>query len=270
MKSVDLHCHSIYSDGSLSVEKLFKIASEKKLAAFTISDHDNFEAYEEAEYFSKKLGIETMRAVEVSTILDGKNIHILAYGIPSDSRMLNSQLSRTKNSRVERAKKMLQKLHSLNINITFEEIQKLGKTNIGRPHFAKLLIQKNYAKNIDEAFDKYLAEYAPAYVPLYKLRTDQAISMINNAGGVSIVAHVGRYKSKKRIKQLLDFGVQGFEIFHPSHNKEISRELIELTEKYGLLKTGGSDFHSFDGYNSEIGSQNVPYEFFEKLKRALK
>jgi len=269
-KYVDLHMHSTYSDGKLSVEELFQRATEKKLSAIVLTDHDTYSGYEEAMYYANKTGIETLIGSEISTWHNGKDVHVLAYGFSQTSRMLNSQLSRITDDRVVRAQKMCEKLNRLGISIAWDDVEEeAGNGSIARPHIGRVLVKMGVVPDLQTAFDRFLSDNAPAYVSKYRIPTQRAIEMIKSAGGVSVVAHIGRYFSMKRLEQFKGWGLNGIEVFHPSHQEELRFQLDTYATDNGLIKTGGSDFHEVCAY-TDMGAQNVPYSYFETLKQTLK
>jgi predicted metal-dependent phosphoesterase TrpH len=269
MQFSDLHTHSRYSDGMLWPEEIVRIASKKGLQYLSITDHDTVDSQFFIEDLSKQYNITIIPGLELSTEYKDREIHILAYFIDINDISLNQLLDKTKESRINRAKSIIAKLNSIDIDITFEEIIQNG-ISIGRPHIAKVLVDKGYANNTKEAFQQYLIKGKPAYVDRYKITYKDALKLINNCKGVPVLAHPGELYKGIHIEELLKefkvYGLKGIEVFHPSHSLKQSNDYYNLAKKYSLLITGGSDCHgSFLEAETIIGNygidENLIYKF---------
>lgn len=271
MSYTDMHIHTTESDGELSVKSIFQRAAELGLEAICISDHDSFEHFEEVFDYANDFNIDTIPAVEVSTVYNDKEIHILAYGVGKAHKMFNHQLLRIREDREQRAERIILNLKKYyGLEIDFDNVKKRAKQNIGRPHIAKELMAKSYVKSISEAFNKYLNQSSKAFVSKYRINTDRAIEMIKIAGGVSVLAHIGRYYSLKMLDNFRKYGLYGLELYHPSHDENIREELEKYSAKHGMLLSGGSDFHGGNMDSEDLGSQKVPIEFYYKIKNIIK
>lgn len=244
MKKSDLHIHTTASDGKLTPKQIVELAQERELELISITDHDTIGGYEEAKTEGLKRGIEVIPGVEITSDFKDEECHILAYCFDlNDSNML-SFLNDQSLIRVERAQKIIKKLNKLGFDITFDEVRAMaGKGVIARPHIAAVLVEKGYVANYREAFIRYLGNHAPAYYKCKYKSVEEIISIVHDAGGVVILAHPGTHYSDHDLHEFIEMGIDGFEYIHPSHNYLLQKKYERLADKYGLLKTGGSDFH---------------------------
>jgi len=257
MLRCDLHTHTFYSDGTRSPQELIKLAQEKGIRILGITDHDEIAGIEEAIEFASKVGIEIVPGVELSTIYDEIDVHILGYMIDYKSRELKDFLQYIKDVRGKRAYKILEKLKEFNIDIPLNILKKYaGYGAIGRPHIARAMKELGYVNDISEAFDKYIGYDKPAYVPKFKLSIPEVIDLIHKYGGVAILAHPDLIKDKKEeiIKKTLEWGIDGFEIWHPDNGAETREYIMKLAGNHNLVLTGGSDFHGENKIGYELGT----------------
>ena len=269
MGVVDLHTHTTASDGKLTPTQLVQLAKKVGLVAVAITDHDTVEGIEEALQAGRRFGIEVVPGIELSTRYEDKDIHILGYFIDHRDREFRDALKRFQNIRLERAKRMVEKLKELGIEISIEDVLRFAKNaaSIGRPHVAQAIVSRGYAHDIQDAFDKFIAHDRPAYVPKFKLNTLDGIEFIRRAGGVPVIAHPGlstdpdfvEYLAKKRL-------ISGIEVWHPEHTPEHVKIYYEIAERYRLIKTGGSDFHGTPD-KPKLGESAVAYVSLAALKR---
>jgi len=240
----DLHCHTTASDGSLSPEETVRLAKEKGLRALAITDHDTIEGWGKAEKASAQLGIVLLKGIEINTDWEGHEIHILGYGMKEHDPVFLNELRVIQKKRISRIEQMLEKLEQFGIRISFEEVMDFAHgESIGRPHVAQAMLRKGFAATTKEAFHHYLRIGAPAYVPRYKLSPSEAIHMIRQAGGVTVLAHPGAYKVETHLEEWIKAGLQGIEVFHPKHTFQDNIHYGMIAERMGLIATGGSDFH---------------------------
>ena len=268
MYYADLHMHSTHSDGKLSVEKIIEHAKNRNLKTISITDHDTISGTIEAVQSLNKGSLEVIPGIELSTIYQGEEIHILGYLFDVENKDFAQFIQSTQNHRLERANKMIEKFDSVGIHIDREELSKISQgDSIGRPHFARLLIKMGLVHSINEGFKKYLTPGTATYVERYKLTTLDAIKEIKNANGLSVLAHPGLIKNQGLINQILHMKIDGIEVYHPKNNSMQTREYYQITKENNLFITGGSDNHS--GNSNEypfIGSVKIPYSYVEKLK----
>lgn len=277
-KIIDLHTHSLASDGSMSPTELVRHAKEKGLSAVALTDHDTVEGIREALDEGNRIGIEVIPGIEISTNFKPE-MHILGYFLNKDEyKNVQKELATIRKGREERNIKIINKLNDLGINITEEEVKEvaLGDT-IGRPHFARLLLNKGYVKTMLEAFDKYLGKDGLAYFKRFELEPVDGIKLIKNAGGLPVIAHPALLKMSnndmdKLLSELKEYGLAGIEAIYSENSKEETGNLLRLAIKHQLLVTGGSDFHGTYKSGIEIGTGRgnlkVLYELLEKLKEA--
>lgn len=245
MKYIDMHVHTTASDGKLSPQEIIDYAKSKGLAGVGITDHDTIAGLEAAISYGNKKGMIVIPGIELSTEYKDEEIHILGYRIDCSNKELLNTLKILHNERSIRAEKIIQRLNDIGFKINFEDIREISQEGvIGRPHIARALINKGYLRTVQEAFDKYLNKGCPAYVPRYKLSPFDAVDLLKRAGGIAVIAHPGLIKNRPLVKELIDYGVDGIEVYHPEHSREESRLLLELAVIHGRLVTGGSDFHS--------------------------
>jgi len=269
---IDLHVHTNYSDGSFTPKEVVEYCKKVGVIAVGITDHDNIDGIKEAIIEGEKLGVEVVPGVEISCDFKDSSeeeIHILGYYIDYENAKLKQTLKFFQEARQKRAYKIFNKLVSLGIPIKEEDVFKDSIKSIGRLHFARVLKEKNLVSSIKEAFELYLGYGKPAYEAKLKVSPKEAISLIVEAKGIPILAHpyLEISMNTKSIKELIEYGIKGIEVYHSKHPKNITDELLLLAEKYDLLITGGSDCHgSIDGHPPLLGSLKIPYKVLENIK----
>jgi len=266
---VDLHLHTNASDSTFTVKELLDMAKSVGLAAIGITDHDSVDSIDEGIEIGKKLGIEVVPGVELSAEENGMEVHILGYFIDwKDNEFLN-KLRILRESRLDRAKKIIKKLNDLNIGIKIEDVLKLtdSNTSVGRLHIARALKDGSYISDIREAFQKYIGHNGPAYVKKYFISPIEAVSMIKKIGGIPVLAHPGVLNNDELIFKLIPFGLAGIEVYHSEHSTSNVEHYSELARKNNLLITGGSDCHGLGKGKVLIGTVLIPYHFLDSLKK---
>lgn len=295
--NIDLHTHTIYSDGGLTPNQLVVKAKEIGLKAIALTDHDNTAATEVAILKGKELGVEVIPAIELSGYIDEENdLHILGYYINWRDVKLRKKLEVFQKEREEKSRKVVKILNGLGYKIDFNEVKKLAKGTIAAPHIAFVLINKkdNEEKLVAEFgqmpttgdfIGKYLASGGLAYEPRVAATPQEVIDLIHEANGVAVLAHpcwnltkkTGKKFSfdDKTIEGLVKMGLDGLEVYAHRENEEDTKVCIEhfekVAEKHGLLMTGGSDFHDFGSAGKDLGFTNfylkIPYKVLENLKK---
>lgn len=268
MQFSDLHIHSKFSDGMLWPDEIVAIAKSKKINCISITDHDTIDSQFIIEN-CKDDEIIIIPGIELSTEYKECEIHILGYFIDIYNSKLINELANIKKSREERAKNIIKKLSELNINIPFEQIEN-QKYSIGRPHIAKILVEKGFSANAKEAFRQYLIKGKPAYVERYKINYKEALKLINSSGGIPVLAHPAEiYKGisvESIIREFKAYGLKGIEVFHPSHNVKETNDYYNLAKKYSLIITGGSDCHGIPiNNNLLIGTVGIDENLTKKF-----
>lgn len=267
----DLHTHTYYSDGALSPVELVMRAYEHGISILSITDHDSIDAYDEAKAAAADFDMEVLPGVELSATLGRKDIHILGYMIdPSNKRLLNT-LELFKKERIGRAERIVEKLNRLDLPLRFDAVlERAGHGAIGRPHIAAALVDEGLTTNYVAAFEQYIGDEGPAFEPKYRISPEDAVEIIANAGGLSILAHPGSYINENELLQLIRAGIDGIETIHPAHDENRIRYYRGITSTYFLLESGGSDFHG--GKRNDyinFGSYTVSGALVQAMKRRL-
>ncbi len=280
MKTIDLHTHTTYSDGTFTPKELVEYAAEKNLSALAITDHDVTEGIEEAEYYGNKLGIEIIPGIEVSTEYEGSEIHIVGLFIDRYNFNMNNLLEDMRVKRVERNKQIAQRLQQLGLNVNYEDIVKTAKGSIiTRAHIARAILEKGYISSIAEAFDRYIGTGKPAYIKRQVFSWQQTIDMIKLAGGVPIMAHPLIYKlSKSRLEAVVSdmakYGLKGIEAYYSTHSPSDTKYIKSIAYKNNLKLSGGSDFHGKNKPKLDLatgyGKLDVPNDILEGIKSLVK
>ena len=278
---IDLHTHSTASDGTCTPSQLISYAAEKKISAIALTDHDNIDGILEAQEKAKELGIEFIPGIEISIEWPSGEFHLLGLGLKKPGKKLLETIEFLRGERDSRNKKIIQKLQEYNIDISYEElVEKSGTKTIGRPHFAKLLMEKGIIKKTQQAFNLFLAKGRPCYVDKTGENLRKAVEAIKESGGIPVQAHpmsmyVSWGKMEETMLEVRKSGVEGLESHQPGIRLSEARRLEELAEMLGMLSTAGSDFHGEKvradrkiGYSS--GGYKIEDRFWtEQLKPAL-
>ncbi|NQX43838.1 PHP domain-containing protein [Paenibacillus tritici] len=275
----DLHTHTQASDGMQPPAENVRLGFEKGLAAIAITDHDTLSGVAEALEAGRQYGITVVPGVEISTRAGGKEIHVLGYYIDTEQELLLSRLEEQRNTRLGRNEAILKKLRGLGIAITLEQVVSgLGRElkpdeSIGRPHIADELVRLGAAVDMRDAFDKYLAEGAAAYVSPPRITPEVACRWIREAGGAAVLAHPGIYGDDELVRSIVEqCDLDGIEVYHSDHGPAEHARYLSLAEEFGLLVTGGSDFHGARQgvvFHGEIGSVSVPAAVLAQLKAGI-
>ncbi|QTA82674.1 polymerase/histidinol phosphatase domain-containing protein [Desulfonema limicola] len=282
---IDLHIHSTASDGTFSPLEILSLAEKLKLGAISITDHDTVAGCRQVHENGIPGSICFLNGIEISAASPSffpcsGSFHILGYGIKLDDPDLNQALISLQEARTERNPQIIEILNNMGFDISCLEVLEYAKeSQIGRPHIAGLMKQKGYVESINEAFDKYLGTDKPAYVDKYRISCEKAIQIITNAGGIPVIAHPGLLKPlsnlsfEHAVSRLKSMGIQGIEVYYPAHSKEQTNFFSQTADQFGLLKTGGTDFHGAvsPGISMGTGKGNffVSYSIFEKLIERL-
>lgn len=286
MKAVDLHVHSNRSDGTFTPTELVDYAIQKELAAFALTDHDTTAGLQEAISYAEKLREtnenvpEVIPGIELSTEYCGKDVHIVGLYIDYTSKQFNEELEEFVASRERRNEKMCHLLREKGIDITYEKLlAEFPDCVITRAHYGKYMLSRGYVGSMTEAFDRYIGDHAPCFVPREKITPQQGISMILSAGGIPILAHPILYHlSDARLDELVatlkEAGLMGIEAIYTTYAPSEERQIRALAKKYGLLISGGSDFHGSIKPKTDLrvghGKLFVPEEVLENITRAYK
>ncbi|SFG22682.1 hypothetical protein SAMN05660649_01035 [Desulfotomaculum arcticum] len=269
----DLHIHSTASDGKLAPGQVVALGKEMGFRCLALADHDSVGGLEEALAAGNEQGVEVLPCVELSTLYNGGEVHILGYFIDWRSAKLLNKLKQIMDCRIERARQMVDKLGKLGLDVTWEEvISRAGSSFVGRLHIAQVLMGKKYISEIKEAFtEAFIGKNGRAYVERYEISPDEAIEVIRNAGGVAVLAHPGFFKKNAKmedsdIRYLAGKGLQGVEVWHTKHTEEDVQRYKAIAESLNLVITGGSDCHGGNTGEILMGKIKLPYAYVEKLK----
>jgi predicted metal-dependent phosphoesterase TrpH len=271
---IDLHSHTNESDGTCSPAQLIEEAVHRGVDVLGITDHDTFAGYDEALPLAHAAGVELICGIELSTKLHGHSVHLLGYFLAADGLagfrewVLDMQASRR-----ERNVRLAARLREIGFDITLEEAEARGRGMTGRPHFARIMVEKGYVANIRQAFDDYLDESAKGYV--YRLEPEfaEGVEKIRQAGGIASLAHPVRVKGDVPVllPELCAAGLNAIEAYHSDHGASETELYLAMAKEYGLLVTGGSDFHGEvkPGVNLGTGCDGnlkIPSDLVERLR----
>ena len=247
----DLHAHTTCSDGILAPLDLVNKAVASGLTHLAITDHDTMEAHRQLRTIEIPEHITIIPGIEISCTEGAQEVHMLGYHLDMDDPTLIEYELSFKSERQERAQQIVTKLKKLNVSISYEDVTDVaGDASIGRPHIASVLVKRGYASSIQKAFDIYLDKGKPAYSARRTFRVSEAVDLIKKAGGVAVVAHPQRtFISEQRFLSLVADGIDGIEVFHPSHWPITVEHYRTMAERHQLLMTGGSDFHGSRDYD---------------------
>jgi len=280
---IDLHTHTDESDGTLSPGQLVRAAVDMGLEALAVTDHDTFAGYDRAASPARAAGLDLVCGIELSTKLRnpatgyGKAVHVLGYfldGVPTTEFRL--WLGDMQQSRRDRNERLAERLESLGKPVALAEVEKLGRSIAGRPHFAKLMVEKGYVGSVQEAFEIYLGEGGKAYVEREEPGVAEGIRKIREAGGLAAVAHpirLGRHPgvADRLIGEMRGFGLRGIEAHHSDHSRQDVAQFLELARRLGMAVTGGTDFHGGAKPGIQLGTGingnvAVPRSVLERLR----
>ncbi|HEY9745189.1 MAG TPA: PHP domain-containing protein [Oculatellaceae cyanobacterium] len=277
---IDLHMHTVFSDGSVQPEDLVKLAVEHKLEAIAITDHDTTESlpYAQkaaAEYAEQGYPLEIIPGIEVNTVWKEKEIHILGYYIDPGHGALQDIIAQHRASRVVQIQEMAHRLKTkAKLNIQYEDIAALASESgsIGRPHVAKAIVAKGGAHNISQAFNKFLNPSCETYVRRKTVSPHEAVEAIYESGGIAVIAHPGDMEMIPELAEdLMNYGLRGLEAYHRSHSPALIEFHCSLAEKLGLIVTGGTDFHgTTDAYAKSLERVHMPPSVYIELKNERK
>ncbi|CAD5925982.1 5'-3' exoribonuclease [Planktothrix tepida] len=260
---LELHCHTTYSDGQLTPTELVITAAEAGVKALAITDHDTLSGWEEAFQAAASYNIEIVPGVELSTVYNERSLHIL--GFYPDKNKLENPLKERLNGRKNRANQILEKLAQLGYPI---ELEAMGEgVAAARPHIARAMVKAGYVQSPQEAFERWLGEHKPAFVQYDKFSSLDGIQLLKSCGAVPVWAHPYLYQGGKIetvFQELLEAGLMGIEVYHPHHSDSQIQRLEKLCEAYGLLKTGGSDYH---GGGTALNLFNLSLNLLEPIKQ---
>ena len=255
---VDLHTHTFVSDGTLSPTQLVEQAAAAGLAAIAITDHDHVGALVEAREAGARHGVEVVTGIELSATHALGEVHVLGYLFDEQNAPLLDKLAQLREVRAARGMRIVEKLQALGVAIAPEDVARhAGNGAVGRPHIARALVDRGIVSSVKEAFDVWLGDDKPAYVPKMKLSVAESIDLLHAAGGVAVLAHPGLIREEGRValvREMAALGLDGIEVEHSRHAREERRRFAALADELGLVQTGGSDFHGENKPDVALGT----------------
>lgn len=267
--SIDLHLHSTASDGSLTPEQVVELASHLNLKTISLTDHDSVEGLPSAIEASKRHAVEVIPGIEMSSDVAGRDIHVLGYYLDYNDPELKKILVKLRDNREKRISGIISKLNEMGYEIDAEDVRAEAKDgSLGRAHIAKAMLRKGFIDNIQEAFDRFIGRQGPAYVEKSALSVIDIIKIINEFGGVPVLAHPGISGVDDKIVGFKEAGLLGLEAYHSEHTPDQAMKYASLAKKLGMIITGGSDCHGLGSSRGLIiGSVYVPDNCIDELKR---
>jgi hypothetical protein len=268
---IDLHLHTHFSDGVSTPEQVAEEAERMELAAIALTDHDTIEGCSRLAKACASRGIEFIPGTELSTDIDGHEMHLLGYHIDTDNEELIRETTRYQQNRTDRVHGLIERLNSIGVPLTAEQVFTLANCKApGRPHVARGLVEHGFCGSMDEAFARYLRKNASGWVPKKNAPFEECIRLIHQAGGIAVMAHPGLNKIDNLIPRMVEARLDGLECWHSKHPKSTVKRYREMAARLGLLVTGGSDCHGPSrGRHPLIGTVRVPYDILDEMKRRL-
>ncbi|HIJ79980.1 MAG: PHP domain-containing protein [Desulfobulbaceae bacterium] len=277
-KFIDLHTHSTCSDGTLSPTALVNHAADRKLTAIALTDHDTVSGVSEALAQGRIRGIEVVPGIEVSSNYSDTSLHILGYGIDHQDHNFVKFVIDLQQARHTRNLGILDRLQQMGIPIEQEELDHLAGDQVGRPHFAELLVKKGVVNTFQDAFTGYLKRGCPAFVEHARPQASEVIAQISSAGGLAMLAHPvcidpSFASIPSLVGNLKQHGLDGLEAYYPSHSNKNTKALKQLADDHNLLVCGGTDFHGNNRSSTPLGGNKktirISSEILEKIKQRL-
>ncbi len=269
---VDLHLHTLASDGRLTPTELVQLAASRGLKTIAVSDHDTTDGLAEAMDAAALFpSLRVVPGIELSADVPGDEVHVLGYFIDPENAELQSQLTKFREGRLDRARTMVDKLAQLGIHVEWERVQHFaGDGAVGRPHIALALVEAGYCKEPKDAFPEYLGRNGLAYVERVKLSPEEAVGIIRKAGGAAVLAHPAYMNDMELgISNLSGIGLAGMEVHYAKYREDTIRQLERLARQYDLVPSGGSDYHGLGNSDECLPGENgPPMQSVERLESA--
>jgi predicted metal-dependent phosphoesterase TrpH len=272
MPGYDLHTHSAHSDGTNSIAQNVALAGERDLAGIGITDHDTTAGFEEAEAAAVGTDLEIIPGIEFSAEYQGASLHVLGYWVDPTNEALRDEISRLHDARFRRGELMIEKLQALGYPISFERVREIaGGDLIARPHIAEAMVEAGIVADEKQAFDEFISDDGPAYVPKHALDPVDALELIGNAAGVCVLAHPGMWRGSdsvpdELIERMASAGMVGLEVDHPDHDESHRAKYGAMAKRLDLVPTGASDCHGAR-YDYRMGSDTTPADRYAELRR---
>lgn len=268
MLKADLHTHSFYSDGTSSPEEVAYGAYKAGVKLFALADHDTTDGVTRAKAECDKRGMDWVSAVEISTC-EHDHLHFLGYNVDLNNQAFQDFLAKNRENRVNRIKKIISQIAACGVDLTEEDVFSLAPNSVSRAHVADALKKKKIVPTRQEGFRKYLIPGQAGYVPSAGVTVVQAIREIKKAGGLAVMAHPGLVQDVWNFPPWVEAGLDGIEVFYPSHSYTLKQELLKIARKYDLFATGGSDYHGPSAGRITSLGMNIPQPYSDRLLRKL-
>jgi predicted metal-dependent phosphoesterase TrpH len=273
---IDLHLHTLASDGRLTPEELVRLARERRVRRMAVTDHDTTDAVAAATAEGRRLGVEVIPGIELGTDSRSGDLHMLGLFLRYEDDQFQRTLAQFREGRIGRARRMVEVLNGLGLMITWDRVREIaGEASIGRPHVAQALLEAGYVQSMPEAFDKYLADGKPAGLPRDKFTPAQSIDLIHSVGGLAVAAHPCEGKGiVHMVPELAAAGLDGLECYYQGYDADRVDQLVALARSHDLVPTGGSDYHGFplSGHTEVVnfpGSVEIPASVLDELEARL-
>ena len=267
---VDLHLHTLASDGRLSPTELVDLIAGKGVKVAAISDHDTTEGIEEARQAALQYpDLEIIPAIELSTDIPGDEIHMLGYFLQYEDEEFQTILRRFREGRLERGRMMVEKLAALGKPVDWERVQEIaGDGSVGRPHIALAMVERGYFKEPKEAFYEYLGRNGLAYAERQKMTPEEGVEMLSRVGGTAVLAHPANLEDlDTKVAELKEAGLVGMEVHYAQYYPETIERLVQVAKRHDLIPCGGSDYHGLGNTGElEPGLLGPPMESVERLE----
>lgn len=268
MRGADLHCHSRRSDGSLEPAEVVRRAHKAGVTTLVLTDHDSVSGHDEARAEAARLGVSFAGGIEINTG-ESDGVHVLGYGFDPSSASLAARLAEFRRRRERRVELIVERLNGLGVELTLAEVRGESTETLGRPHVADALRRKKLVKDRGDAFKRYLARDASAYVDPMGPTVAEAVAAIKEAGGWTSLAHPGTVKRDFDLAPWVEQGLDGIEACYKAHTGPQAQRFLEAAKRFGLFVTGGSDFHGPGTGREDIGGVEIPDEHFARIRERL-
>lgn len=268
MSYADLHLHTTFSDGQLSPEALARRVKQCGIAVFAVTDHDTIAGWDEVQAAASRHGLTALPGVELSAWVEDREVHILGYGFDPEHAALRTHFANMVEARRDRMHEMVERLNAINIEMEVETVAALAGSDpaFGRPHVAQALVEGGVVPTFDEAFERYLGRGRPAYVAKPNVSAADVFALLHEAGGIGVLAHPGQWTSGTLLRRLIRAGLDGIEVDHPSHTEVLRSYYSRLARDFGLVQTGGSDYHGHrSGEEENLGAYGLSQAQWEQL-----
>lgn len=268
----DLHTHTTCSDGQLDPPALLDAADERGIRVLAITDHDTLAGWDAAQQVATGHSVTLIPGVELSVTVSEREVHLLGYGFDPHHDALRAHVEWFAEARRERAQQMVDNLQALGVDVTLEDVRHAagGAEALGRPHVAMALAAAGHVEAYEGAFAQYLSEEGPAFVAKPSFPARDALDLLHSAGGIGVLAHPGHWTSGRLLHQLDRAGLDGLEVWHPSHDASLVAYYERLARDYGLVATGGSDYHGHrPGDDERFGTCGLTRAAWQRMRSTL-